>query len=84
LQKQGISGLLNICTTIKHCAIFELLCLEALPSQSPKPLCASSSHSKVHPISACLLGDIAIHELEGVDDPLHDGSVHGLLMLLEC
>jgi len=38
LQKQGSSGLLNICATIKHCAKFELSCLEALPSQSPKPL----------------------------------------------
>jgi len=38
LQKQGISGLLNICTTIKHCAKFELLCLEALPSQSSRTL----------------------------------------------
>jgi len=34
LQKQGISGLLNICATIKHCAKFELSYLEALPSQS--------------------------------------------------
>jgi hypothetical protein len=41
LQKQGISGLLNICATIKHCAKFELLYLEALPSQSPEPLQAS-------------------------------------------
>ena len=39
LQKQGISGLLNICTSIIICAKFELLCLEALPSQSPEPLC---------------------------------------------
>ena len=38
LQKQGISGLLNISTTIKHCAKFELLCIEALPSQSPDTL----------------------------------------------
>jgi hypothetical protein len=40
LQKQGISGLLNIFTIIKHCAKFELLSLEALPSQSPKTLVA--------------------------------------------
>jgi len=38
LQKQGISGLLNICTTIIIGAKFKLLNLEALPSQSPKPL----------------------------------------------
>ncbi len=38
LQKQGISGLLNIFTTIKHCAKLKLSYSEALPSQSPLTL----------------------------------------------
>lgn len=49
LQKQGISGLLNICTIIKHCAKFEHSHLEALPSQSPKTLVAMRRGSlKLH------------------------------------
>jgi hypothetical protein len=44
----------------------------------------TSPHREVDSISACLLGYVAIHKLEGLDNPLHYGPVHRLLMLLEC
>ena len=40
LQKQGISGLLNIFATIIHCTKLKLWYSESLPSQSPDTLAA--------------------------------------------